>query len=671
MKSITWLLALVPFLGFGQSSNHDVDNASKVHYDRKGEPTVQESSQDNQALATERKAQQMPASKLLKANNSLDFTKIGVSWYDLQTNDAVGRKVMVHDDGTISVVWTHDPNFADDNFGKRGTGYNYFDGNEWLKDPDNITRIEESRVGWSNVNVDRSGNQKEIFTVGHLAPLQGASGGYALSKNNGIGGDSFSTETREAGEAPIWYRTAQASGTFHMIGNFFTGDNDSSFMKGMYDPLVYYRSKDYGESWVDSQMILPGWADSSRRLHGRADNYAIDARDSMVVIALGSDFDVRDGGNVQDVTLWKSMDTGKTWSKEYIYKFPYTRSEWANDPPINVDSIQPLFLNDETISTVIDEEGTIHVSYGIRLYTERNAQGNLLRSTIVNGIHYWNSKADTIVEAGYMPGNEQNPLSTGIINTDSIDQTEVVVPDPSESRLNPYGNAPITTQPTLVSGGKDTLFLLYQSYKYGAILQSDEANYRDIYVNYSTDGGATWGDPQNVTNTAEGFSESAYPSAYRFTVDGKIHFSWMEDDKQGVFYNGPTYQNDKTENTIYYAALDVDSVLQDSVGNNGLSEGDGDGGGSGFARNESNFNIEAYPSPFREQINVSLELDSKSDVSVKLRDMVGKVQKEKDLGNVPKGNTDFRLNVNQLSKGVYFLELQVGDEKHSKKLIKQ
>lgn len=668
MKKITWLLALFPLIGFGQNVKHDVENTYPVHYDREVKTEVKEKGQDTEALAAERKAKQIEASKLLKTNNSLDFTEIGITYYDLQTNDAVGRKLLVHSDGTISAVWTHDGNAGDQSFEQRGTGYNYFDGNEWMKNPNDIERIENSRVGWPNVNVDKSGNKKEVFTFGHLAPIQGASGGHAFSKNDGLGSDNFSTQTRGAGAAPIWYRTAQASGTFHMIGNFFTGDNDSSFMKGMYDPLVYYRSNDYGETWVDSQRILPGWADSSRRLHGRADNYAIDARDSIVVVTLAGDFDVRDAGNVKDVVLWKSTDTGKTWSKQYIYKFPYTRKEWANDPPVQVDSIQPLFLNDEAISTVIDKNGTVHVSYGVRLYTQRNPGGDLLSSTIVNGIHYWNSKTDSIVEAGYMPGNKENPLSTGVITLDSIEDEEVVVPEPTQARLNPYGNAPITSQPTLISGGEDTIFLLYQSYKYGAVLQSGDANYRDIYVNHSTDGGLTWGEPQNVTKTADGFSESAFPSAFRFTVDGKIHFTWMEDDFQGVFYSGPTYQNSISENTIYYGALDVDSVLQGNVGDNDIAEDDDS---QNITSDQANFNVEAYPNPFDDQVNVSLDLTDKSQVNVKLYDMVGKVQKAKDLGNLNPGSTDFRLNTSSLSKGVYFLKMQIGDDQESKKVIKQ
>ncbi len=53
---------------------------------------------------------------------------IGDTWYDLQSNSSMQNRIFVYDDGTIGGVYTLGfdfPNFAD-----RGTGYNFYDGDE-------------------------------------------------------------------------------------------------------------------------------------------------------------------------------------------------------------------------------------------------------------------------------------------------------------------------------------------------------------------------------------------------------------------------------------------------------------------------------------------------------------------------------------------------------------
>src|ERR1700741_475315 len=58
-------------------------------------------------------------------------TVIGTTSYGLQSNSAIGRRIINYTDGTISAVWTTaDPN-ATTAFTLRGTGYNYFDGTNW------------------------------------------------------------------------------------------------------------------------------------------------------------------------------------------------------------------------------------------------------------------------------------------------------------------------------------------------------------------------------------------------------------------------------------------------------------------------------------------------------------------------------------------------------------
>lgn len=658
MKRILWLLTLVPFLGISQEVKQDTDNSSNQKYvEEKGNTSAQTKQTISEVRSDNQLGNNTPAQSS-KDSQSLHYSLAGVTHYDLQTNFSVGRNLLLHGDGTMSAVWSHCFCPSDNQFGERGTGYNYHDGNKWVKTPTDIERIEDRRVGWPTINVDKSGNTDEIFTIGHLAPLAAgsSSGGYSYNINSGKGGTQFSTSYFEQGTGPIWYRTAQASGSFHMIGNYFTSSDDSFPRKGINYPMTYYRSNDYGQTWEDSQILLPGYADTMRRLEGTADNYSISARDSVVAIAIATRFPI------PDVTLYKSTDTGKTWTKHFVDSFRINLSDQIGDISF------PFWANDGTISSVIDNEGTVHVSYGVKRYDRLNAQGQFVPSDYANGIHYWNENTDSVVEAAYMDGNN---LTTGDITTDSVDASQLVVPTSTEDRLAPYSGASLATQPTLISGGQDTIFLIYSASIYGSII-AQEANFRDIYVNFSTDGGLTWDEPTNVTKTATGignYLESVYPSAYPYVEDGELHFLWQQDRFPGAFYGEGSYQkpNGISENKIYYGALSVDSVLKDNVGDN-IDQG---GGPGSVANNKNSFSFETFPNPFENGLKVSYEVAKPADVQVKLYDMVGKVQVQKDLGHVERGSAQLNVNTTDLNKGVYFLELQVGNETRSKKVVKQ
>ena len=88
-------------------------------------------------------------STVAQHRNSMIEIPIGTTVYDLQSNyGAVGNRVKLWDDNTISAVWTLglvDPSFSD-----RGTGYNYYDGTTWGPIP--TARIESIRTGWPNVS---------------------------------------------------------------------------------------------------------------------------------------------------------------------------------------------------------------------------------------------------------------------------------------------------------------------------------------------------------------------------------------------------------------------------------------------------------------------------------------------------------------------------------------
>ena len=70
---------------------------------------------------------------------------IGETWYDMQTNTSIDNRIYLHPDGTLGAVWTMGLTGAP-GYDDRGTGYNYFDGNDWGPIPE--VRLEGLRCGW-------------------------------------------------------------------------------------------------------------------------------------------------------------------------------------------------------------------------------------------------------------------------------------------------------------------------------------------------------------------------------------------------------------------------------------------------------------------------------------------------------------------------------------------
>lgn len=69
---------------------------------------------------------------------------------------------------------------------------------------------------------------------------------------------------------------------------------------------------------------------------------------------------------------------------------------------------------------------------------------------------------------------------------------------------------------------------------YGDPLNFSAQSYRDIFGVFSSDGGATWSTPVNLTNTAEAGMENIYNFVYPKVVDGKVHCVWQRDDLPGT-----------------------------------------------------------------------------------------------------------------------------------------
>lgn len=539
-----FVFALLPLMVCGQ--NGAIENKQEVQKADQKYPLQDLLRQKNtgQSVAAVSKPthelEQLEKKASGKKKNGLNWDTIGTTNYDLQTNTTLGRRINVYSGNRVSIVWAKGSNGP--GYNDRRTGYNHFNGNQWLFNSGNVTKQENFRTGWPNIEAFGSGPSGYEMILSHIAgdPNLG-SGGYGYGTNTSIGGSNFTFSDHEAGSGPLWYRTASTGDWLHMVGTYSSAP---PVINGIESPLVYYRSDNRGQTFLDSAVLLPGYANTNKRQFGVSDIYSIDAHDNVVAIVVGE--------NIRQLTLWKSTDYGATWNYQEIESSGYDYNTIQNGV-WNLDTVggnvqggTDTFSGNQ-VTTVVEDNGTIHVAYNIiQAYRDdpNSNTGAYRYRPFVNGIKYWNDD------------NFGEPVMVGA--TPTINSFSDLSYTGSSSNRYPYG-APIASRPTIANGDGDTLYIVYEGMVANTGVPSAQIfDYRDLYLAYSVDAGNSWSEPTNLTQNATNNRESVYPSLYKEMMNGKLHLAWQEDAYPDVFASADnrSTQTFETNNLINHMTID-------------------------------------------------------------------------------------------------------------------
>jgi trimeric autotransporter adhesin len=90
--------------------------------------------------------------------------------------------------------------------------------------------------------------------------------------------------------------------------------------------------------------------------------------------------------------------------------------------------------------------------------------------------------------------------------------------------------------------------------------------------------------------------------------------------------------------------------------------------------NESNLNNESftiYPNPTSHQITLEFELTETNNTSIEIKNILGQIVKTISNTTFTKGNNKIEIDVSEFTNGIYFVQLQNGNQLINQKFIKQ
>lgn len=493
--------------------------------------------------------------------NAYPTDEIGTTWYDLQTNRTIQNRIHVFDDGTIGAVWTMGFDYYA--FPERGTGYNYFDVENWQPQP--TERIEDVRTGWPSYAP--FGENGEII-VAHKTNIP--EGLYICTRmQKGENDWNFSSICGPTGHEGILWPKMITSGEnneeIHILIATKPPGNGGFPYFGQDIALLYYRSKDYGQTWDIEHHLFPE-LDSSNYLDIPYDGYiwAKPQGDTLAFMV---------ASRYMDMVVMKSYDDGDSWEKTIVWQHPYPfYSTWYT---ITLDTV---FCCDGASAILLDNSGKVHIAFGI---------DNLFHPEIGNpycfiypedAIGYWNEDMpvfqgthrslhpDSLLESGNLIGWSQDINGNGQL--DFLDDIQT------------YRTRGISSMPYLALNEEQNIFLVYSSIT--ELYDNGTLNFRHIWMRSSFDGGNTWGEFYDLTyNLATVVGEFIYPVLTCNKYGDLKLFCQMDDipglalDEDHPYHENQIWCIDLNEFTPPHADFIADTVvihIDNSVNFTNLSE---------------------------------------------------------------------------------------------------
>ena len=356
----------------------------------------------------------------------------------------------------------------------------------------------------------------------------------------------------------------------------------------------YSRSTDAGTTW---ELDRPIFTDPG--VSADADGYNIDATGNRVAIV--------SAGASGDVVLNESTDGGATFTQSVVYNIDNALLTAGEEPP------------DGSCDIIYDNSDNVHVVWGS--YFSNGTGSNF--DGIEAGIRHWS-------------------VATGV--------QEIALPTQDSTMPTPFGrDGNYASKPDI---GIDSLGNLYVAYS-STISEVDALgnNYEHVFALMSTDGGATWTTPVDIT-PGTGF-DASFPSLAD-DVDDYLHIIYNSDPLAGNnVQNAGTHPQDSI--AVMYLRVPVTSLVTSVRQRAGLPDR--------FALEQN------YPNPFNPTTNIRYSIPKSSFVTLKVYDILGKEVATLVDGEQTAGSYVADFDAASLANGVYLYRLHTDNFSSVRKMI--
>jgi hypothetical protein len=572
-----------------------------------------------------------PPNSYVSSKSIQDDPVSAVTRYDLQSNTSNERRIYLYPDGTIgtaAILSTQDASWSD-----RGTGYNYYDGTAWGSQP--VARVETIRTGWPSYH--------PFGVNGELIIAHQATGNLVMNtravKGAGTWTQSILPPLPSTISGMLWPR-AVTNGTnhtnIHIIALTMPVSFGGQVYNGLDGALLYCHSLDGGVTW-SSWTQLPGMTSSEYTLFS-ADEYAF-AEPKGDTLAFTS------GSSNQDQFLMKSTDNGTTWTKTIIYHSLY-----------NLGGTSPgwYFCPDGTSAVALDNQGIAHVVFGLQQDSLASAGGYY--NILAEGLVYWNEnmpQLDQSLDPTILFPNHQYVAWVKDLNLFTLPQTQLT-----------YWFTSQTSNPELVIDKTNKVFLAWAGGT--SLIDANTFNLRHIYGRDGYIDGDTimWHNDTLVDLTGDwiqyNFADCYYPSASP-TSDAYVYILFQKDDYAGCYlkstlYTG-TFQGQTTPDDNSITMLKWTKPIW-----TGINE----------KHEKPTFSVgQNIPNPVNGLTRVNVYLQNAGNLSLRVTNLTGQTLMSMEKSNVQPGVSQFVIDGNQLSYGIYFYTVKQGDGSITKKMIVQ
>ena len=600
---------------------------------------------------------------------------IGTTYYDLQTNGSMANKVIAHNDGTISAVWTTNGSTAS----TRGTGYNYFNGTNWINAATSTDRIENVRTGWGTMTcvgdaeIMAAHNGSTALVIG-VCPQKGTNNWTftTLVGPEAVNGSQTST-------CLLWPSLASSGNIIHLIA---CTESDAGYLyQGIQTCLLYYRgtfnASDNTITWEQPRIVGNVTASEVSQFSG--DAYAIAAKNNTVAIVSAA--------TSSDVFLWKSTDNGVNFTKSTVFQHPYPGFNEATTLVVDTP-----YVSDGSCAVAIDNNGKAHVAFGItRMLNDATGDDSWSYFPGVVGMLYWNENQQPILNSNATTLEPENIAAAGytVIKRSDLNNDGGAYWSAGDVELPSYGVTAVS-MPQIITEGNNVYLVFAEILDWPFLDVNSVMYYRGVFATKSTDGGNNFGDKswlsynkdcyyvydwgwaQDTGYTISDMSEyiyaegeSVYPAVAANIVNGKIVMTWQQDYNAGSEIKENSSAMAQNESNIFFLSIDANDI---GVYNNVNEVSQGLWIDSTGISNRIISGMKMYPNPASESVNVTFSSEEYADAVISVLNLMGQTVYTENV-NIHEGYNMVTLSTNNFRSGVYMVNIKTDKGTSTQKLI--